>query len=402
MTRATPERVAAVDDALSDTSTNPVENRVVTGAIRALQIEDTVSGAIVSITDGSANPIQSLSVSLSPIQEGSGDPSPDNVRPITGRDSVTVERTGKNLFDNAKWSQAESYPNTGNYGYKLTDPIYLAPNTQYAYKPTGSGSVVNVSYYNIWVYSGDGVGISDTHTEYRLINNGTISTGGTFTTGSTGAIRLAVNVSASYTLEDRLSYIYAATRFQIEVGSTATAYEPYDGTSVTVQLGQTVYGGTVDVTGGKITVTRKVYNLSDLSFAYYSNGGYFRSPQLTTVKKGFNNVVTTMICNMLKGTAPNNIQDLSCNLTTDTNPRIVVRDVSLDGSLENFNEKYADAVFVCEMKEPFDIDLTPASLSTLRGDNTVWSDGDKVTMIYIADPKLYIDKKITAAVAALA
>lgn len=38
-------------------------------------------------------------VSWEPTQEGSGDPSPDNVRPIKGRDSVTVKVTGKNLFN---------------------------------------------------------------------------------------------------------------------------------------------------------------------------------------------------------------------------------------------------------------------------------------------------------------
>ena len=37
-------------------------------------------------------------VSWEPTQEGSGDPSPDNVRPINGRDSVTVERCGENLL----------------------------------------------------------------------------------------------------------------------------------------------------------------------------------------------------------------------------------------------------------------------------------------------------------------
>lgn len=41
-------------------------------------------------------------VSWKPTQEGSGDPSPDNVRPIKGRDSVTVERCGENLLDAAR------------------------------------------------------------------------------------------------------------------------------------------------------------------------------------------------------------------------------------------------------------------------------------------------------------
>lgn len=37
-------------------------------------------------------------VSWEPTQEGSGDPSPDNIRPIKGRNNVTVERCGANLL----------------------------------------------------------------------------------------------------------------------------------------------------------------------------------------------------------------------------------------------------------------------------------------------------------------
>ena len=39
-----------------------------------------------------------VTVSWKPTQEGSGDPSPENIRPIHGRDSVKVERCGENLL----------------------------------------------------------------------------------------------------------------------------------------------------------------------------------------------------------------------------------------------------------------------------------------------------------------
>ncbi len=39
-----------------------------------------------------------VTASWEPVQEGSGDPSPDNIRPISGRDSVKVERCGENLL----------------------------------------------------------------------------------------------------------------------------------------------------------------------------------------------------------------------------------------------------------------------------------------------------------------
>lgn len=38
-------------------------------------------------------------VSWEPVQEGSGEPSPDNIRPISGRDAVKVERCGGNVIE---------------------------------------------------------------------------------------------------------------------------------------------------------------------------------------------------------------------------------------------------------------------------------------------------------------
>lgn len=40
-----------------------------------------------------------VKASWEPVQEGSGTPSPENIRPIKGRDSVTVERCGENVIE---------------------------------------------------------------------------------------------------------------------------------------------------------------------------------------------------------------------------------------------------------------------------------------------------------------
>ena len=50
----------------------------------------TISGNPVSFTALRSAPLKSLKVALSPIQVGSGDPSPDNIRPISGHDVVDV------------------------------------------------------------------------------------------------------------------------------------------------------------------------------------------------------------------------------------------------------------------------------------------------------------------------
>ncbi len=54
----------------------------------------TASGSIATFnTDMSAN-LQECKIHFHPVQEGTGDPSPDNVRPITGWDGVTVHHSG--------------------------------------------------------------------------------------------------------------------------------------------------------------------------------------------------------------------------------------------------------------------------------------------------------------------
>ena len=50
----------------------------------------TVSGPAVHVIDALARPAQSIIVTILPIQSGSGDPSPDNVRPISGRTGANV------------------------------------------------------------------------------------------------------------------------------------------------------------------------------------------------------------------------------------------------------------------------------------------------------------------------
>ena len=54
-----------------------------------------LSGNIVNFSTSLEKPLQNLKIHFNPIQEGEGDPSPDNVRPITGW-------TGINLYHNAE------------------------------------------------------------------------------------------------------------------------------------------------------------------------------------------------------------------------------------------------------------------------------------------------------------
>lgn len=79
-------------------------------------------------------------VSWEPTQEGSGDPSLDNVRPIKGRDSVTVERCGENLANINQITLA--LPSTiygGEVDAATGEGYSISPRSRKSYRTPRSG-----------------------------------------------------------------------------------------------------------------------------------------------------------------------------------------------------------------------------------------------------------------------
>ena len=64
--------------------------------ISRMEIYCTASGNPATFSDADAANMKNLRVTLTPTQSGSGDPSPTNIRPISGVSSVSVTRTGQN------------------------------------------------------------------------------------------------------------------------------------------------------------------------------------------------------------------------------------------------------------------------------------------------------------------
>lgn len=192
----------------------------------------TLSGALVSFTDGADMPMVACTASIVPKQSGSGTPSPSNVRAISGWESVSVYDAGKNLVDIAD-------------GTITTTSLSLASVTLQSGQYTLS----------VYLYREDGeqarVAIADSGG--TIIATGNIVSGTsptisavTFTLATAQEVRIGVQFLSSY---DTVHY----TKFQLELGTTATAYEPYTGTTTTTPLGRTVYGGTLDVVSGVLT-----------------------------------------------------------------------------------------------------------------------------------------------------
>lgn len=174
-------------------------------------------------------------VSWEPTQEGSGDPSPDNIRPISGRDAVKVERCGENLIDSARVVEVSApYGLTVQYvsGKITISGIYSNPSA------TASFTFMSLSYR-----------LPPT-TEFMLLGLKTsgCKTDGVRFTNNKARNRIAIDIKECTNGEKvEISFYLIAY-----VGTTApTTYAPYTGQTTTLTLPRTIYGGTVNAVTGE-------------------------------------------------------------------------------------------------------------------------------------------------------
>lgn len=174
-----------------------------------------------------------VTASWEPTQDGSGTPSPENIRPIKGRDSVSITHTGKNIIP---------------YPYERIEKV------------------------------------GDSYTEsgitYTLLNDGAIHFAGipesifgmTLATNNLSRFgKLVTSGKIFYDSGNNKTFIYpfklgekvSETVYpQIEVGTTATSYEaPMGHRITTLILPHTIYGGEVDAVTGEGQETWKLLTL---------------------------------------------------------------------------------------------------------------------------------------------
>lgn len=172
-------------------------------------------------------------VSWEPTQEGSGDPSPDNVRPIKGRDSVTVERCGENLLDPEENDYITYTPYGLTIHYIGDNKVHLSGTYQedggsFAILDTRqellAGKRLKITGFTI-------AGTKQSYTLYglRTKNETVIAMQAQFVKGDVIDMTVAVVVTDSH---------------------VPTTYAPYTGQTATLTLPRTIYGGTVDAVTG--------------------------------------------------------------------------------------------------------------------------------------------------------
>lgn len=332
------------------------------------------SGAVASFTDGADNvPVEDLKISIEPKQSGSGDPSPDNVRPISGWTAANVVRTGKNLIDDSiKTVQSAS---TCVIGQTSTSEfnVYLPAGT---YTISFGSSKAPDIYYRLSTES------SGAH---NVITYGNKT--GTFTLTENAHLRIWAYLSAGIAPAD-------IEWFQIESGSTATEYEPYTAQTYPISFGSagTVYGGTLDVTTGVLTVDRAMFNAKDKTWRW---GGY--TYVYTPITDTILTERTQVVCSHLGFMGGTGTLDGHCSWGGNpNNGNLCARSSAIAPTLADWNTYIAshDVQFVYYLATPQTYQLTPTEVRTLLENNNIWADTGDSTVEYKADTTRYIDRRI--------
>lgn len=201
---------------------------------------NTAKGLIVNFKPIKPAPIH-FAVDIVPTQSGSGTPSASNVRPITGWDSVKIWRTSKNYFPQSDVSFSKHDGNkTVKFSHPLSAGVYtFSANLTSTY--TAGGCLLHL------------IKKDNTYQQFSLAQGGRVQA--TFESTESNPI-----VSVRFYIGNNYSTSYnnsgSWNNIQVESGVTATEYIPCD-VIIDKNLPDTVYGGTVDLSEGTLTVTHK-------------------------------------------------------------------------------------------------------------------------------------------------
>lgn len=310
-------------------------------------------------------------VYFTPVQEGEGDPSPDNVRPIHGWDGITVTKCGKNLLDgvwragryiDGAWSETNTW--------RTSNLIPVKANESYCVSANNEATPMNM-YLHLFDSNGDWI-------------SGSYGTGVIQTTSDTAF--LAVCNTRSIIIEK-------SHNLQLELGSTPTAYEPYTETQITIPFPQTIYGGYVDLVNGEVVEEWDGFTFDGVNKKLYRD--YTSSGNTNYIKAYWvywnpvSRTTAPVMCDTLSVTRNHNsIASSPCLYASSSGQMFGGLILGTKAEYPDLAEGTAqDRIDACndwfeniptkviyKLATPVVHSLDPVTIRTLKGTNTIYSD----------------------------
>ena len=193
--------------------------------------------------------IQKLVLGIEPVQSGTGDPSPDNVRPISGFTGLTAYRTGKNMLD----TNERANLGNSNIHFYFTNGLLLKAGQAYTFS-------VSQTAAQLTFMAMDGTVLAIAYS----------TTSKTYTPSEDVLVKFDVYYTGQYSPP---SGGLSEVDCQLELGSTASSYEAFGGTTLPVSWQSeagTVYAGYLSIDkDGNCTLTGTMA-YDQMTYAYLS------------------------------------------------------------------------------------------------------------------------------------
>ena len=345
---------------------------------------ETITGAIVHFIAKRARAIKSLIANISYTQDLNGYSYP---WPAGG---------GVNLLDPAKCSVIGP---SGAYGLTVTHDQATA-----IWTISGAPTLQNASLaFNFCTYSDFSLSGKGYQVQAFPISGTPIKNIYGFRNEAENRIAIIIDTVANPTVN---------VTFKVSVAATAqTAWSPYsnicpisgwtganvyhsgadtsDATTYSITFpaaAGTVYGGTLDVTTGKLTVDRAMVDLGTLTWytAASQRITRFRAPVIGIKQIGSPNVLGAIVCSSYATKTANQTYTGSLGISLQQNANdVYIYDPQKEAfSAADFKSAMSGVQLVYELATPQTYQLTPTEVTTLLGDNTIWADTGDVTVTY--------------------
>lgn len=386
-----------VDDTLT-ISGAAADSATVGTQLRAAFVTEETSGSIASFADGADGvPLKDLVVNITAVQSGTGDPSPTNIRSISGWTEANITRCGKNLLNTDVQSRTiTGITFTVNNDGSVTASGTATASTQFVYNLihypagnyyfTGCPSGGSASKYDIYVWE------DASSARAKKWDGTTASTSDYGNTLQEFQIKQGYNYSMCLRIASGATVNITFNPMIIVGTETDNTYEPYIANTYEVSFSSagTVYGGTLDVTTGILTATWASVDLGTLGYGG-GNGSYFYS-NINGKAIGAENI----LCGIYK----------TVNVGASSMPNYSIKGGGVNNSIFIMDNRYStnaeiraglngiNAIY--ELAQPISYQLTPTEVKSLLANNNIFADtGSVASCEYRADTKLYIEHLTT-------
>lgn len=318
-------------------------------------------------------------VSLEPKQAGSGDPSPENVRPISGWDEVAVNLKGKNLISDENFQSSEkngiTFTKKGNGVVHIEGTATAAADSVLVddVPQLPPGTYFGVTSYHLLVVvkkasSGQSQWYTPGHIEGVKIEQGDVIQ------------YYYITVQSGQTVNEDVCIFLSPGESPFQLSD----FEPYQpGTTATLTLPETIYGGTVDCVTGEGS---SLFLFKELAIADMDNNENY---------PGWNNQdwVTQVVPGEIEDSA---LEILGCEGVINITPSLKFRinpsfDLYLPPSNNIFpgltqsqiKEQYPDLVvqFCLKLTTPEPFQATGNQALTIQpGNHTIYTDGNNISL----------------------